>query len=221
MNKMPDIDVEFFLPEELVVRWSKKYKEKITLEEIIGYGRGGSLKFMVANPTLEPIPCRMIWKEATPKDEDIIIPNMITHVPITKMTLEKILDSNKRIQISSFFEEIAGNKMEFEIYSPVLFDYGNESLRIHRYEVLRFENQLDNEKPILPAYLDPESPYFAKEIAIAIEAHTAIFIKKEGNQSQSLTSRVGAWIDKNYREDSAVSKTARDRIVPVVLPKKK
>lgn len=71
-----------------------------------------------------------------------------------------------------------------------------------------------------PAYLDKSSEYFAEEIAIAVEAHTAIFIEKEGNQYQSLSIRVETWLQKYYPE-KCTSNSFVKRIKTVVLPKKR
>lgn len=70
-----------------------------------------------------------------------------------------------------------------------------------------------------PAYLDRNSEYFAEEIAIAVEAHTAIFLNKDGNQYQSPGIRVETWLQ-NYYPEKCTSDSFIKRIKTVVLPKK-
>ncbi|MGB1339705.1 MAG: hypothetical protein ACPG5H_05485, partial [Cycloclasticus pugetii] len=68
-----------------------------------------------------------------------------------------------------------------------------------------------------PAYLDDKSEHYARELAIAIEAHTAIFVNNQGNKNASPSARVKAWLEKNYPNESNVF---YQRITTVVLPKK-
>jgi len=68
-----------------------------------------------------------------------------------------------------------------------------------------------------PPYLDCENEYYAREIEIAIEAHTAIFSNNEGNNNASSSARVRTWLEKKYPNNSDAF---YERITTVVLPKK-
>lgn len=67
-----------------------------------------------------------------------------------------------------------------------------------------------------PAYLDPNNKYYAKELSIAIEAHTAIFINNEGNPNRPPGARVKRWLSEHYPDGKG---NFYDRISTVVLPK--
>ena len=112
-----------------------------------------------------------------------------------------------------------------DIYNP-RNDNLYKMLVIQRDDLIDFVNNINEvwrESDIktipTPAYLDRSSEYFAEEIAIAVEAHTAVFIDKEGNQYQSLSKRVETWLQKHYPE-KCTSDSFIKRIKTVVLPKK-
>lgn len=92
-----------------------------------------------------------------------------------------------------------------------------ENIQKYEREYLDIQHEIDTYDT--PSYLDKNSPYYAEELTIAIEAHTAIFINKEGSQHQSLSSRVATWLSKHYPE-KCQSDSFVKRITAVVLPKK-
>lgn len=91
------------------------------------------------------------------------------------------------------------------------------SIQNFEREYLGVNHELDTiEKP---PYLDKGSDLYARELDIAIKAHTAIFVNNEGNTSDSKTGRVTAWLKNNYPEDCGKSASFIKRITTVVLPK--
>lgn len=82
---------------------------------------------------------------------------------------------------------------------------------------LGIDKGIHNARP--PAYLDPDNQYYANELAIAIEAHTAIFINGEGNKHKAVGERVKTWVCEHYPKESK-SGAFVERISSVVLPKK-
>lgn len=85
-------------------------------------------------------------------------------------------------------------------------------------EYLEIEHGVATQEHI-PDYLNKKSPYYAEELDIAIQAHTAVFKEKFGNPYQSNTDRINGWLIKNYPEKSQ-SDLFLKRIRTVVLPKK-
>lgn len=69
----------------------------------------------------------------------------------------------------------------------------------------------------VPACMDERDENYSREIAIAVQAHNAIFKDKFGNQHQSLSDRVVSWLMKNYPNESDAFYR---RLKTVVLPKK-
>lgn len=211
MGMMPDLDLDFYTPKELAIRWSRKMSANITIEDVIGYGKSGLLKFVAANPKGEEIQFMNMW------EEDQHIQGTITHLPLTVTEFNRILNSDMPVRLDSYSETVSGARVEFLIDPMMCCDYGKESLNISRQGVLQFEKALLNdEKEVLPEYLDHNHLCYPREIAIAIGAHRAIFLEKEGNQSQSPTERVRTWLKANYAGESGAF---YKRIITVVLPK--
>jgi len=77
-------------------------------------------------------------------------------------------------------------------------------------------DSIKREEPIM-SFQDKESPYYAKELDIAVQAHQAIFINGEGNQRQSVTNRLKTWLQKHYPDQS---NAFYERVSTVVNPKK-
>ena len=193
MDKMPVLNVDRFTLKELSILWSGKLGRTITIEELTGLGKQGDLQFVVDSLDDEGLPFSTIGGGNRSEQ------GMIICMPITATTLTRILESKKPIEIRTFYMEFQGENLECEIYSSEPFYGSEERLRILNNDVLRFEKQhFENEEKYLPPCLDPENEYYAEEIAIAIEAHTAIFVNQEGNLSQSNTQRVISWLEKNY-----------------------
>jgi len=108
-------------------------------------------------------------------------------------------------------------------YNPKLSELPN-LLVIQTKHLIEFEQSLldlEYQKNLVPtpSYIDPLNSYYAKELAIAIKAHTAIFINGEGNQHKAAGERVKTWVSEHYPNESK-SGAFVDRISSVVLPKK-
>jgi len=96
-----------------------------------------------------------------------------------------------------------------------------ENIVIEKAEIQRFEQEHLNishgvSPKDVPDYADPNNSYYAKELVIAIEAHTAIFINGKGNQYKSAGERVKTWLSENYPK---ASNAFYERIATVILPK--
>jgi len=213
MAKMPGLNLKVFTPQQLADEWSRKTGSNVTVEQVLGYGKQGILQFSVTTLEDEGIPFSTLW------EGDVGQEGMIVYIPITEKIFEKIIESNKPVEISSFFLELEGKSVECEIRSAECFQYGVGDLRILKQDVLVFEKQqFENEKVKLPEYSDPEHEYFALELSIAIEAHKAIFLDKEGSSKDSLTDRTRKWLEENYPEESMFNAFC-ERITTVILPK--
>ncbi len=99
------------------------------------------------------------------------------------------------------------------------------SLVVKKKSILNFEQEhlsINHEVSTnkLPPYLDPFSDLYAKELDIAIKAHTAIFTNKEGQPHGSNGRKVENWLEKHYPKESE-SNAFRERMKSVILPKKK
>lgn len=110
-----------------------------------------------------------------------------------------------------------------QMYNPKLSELSN-LLVIQTKHLIEFEQSLldlEYQKNLVPtpSYIDPLNTYYAKELAIAIEAHTAIFINGEGNKHKATGERVKTWVSEHYPNESK-SGAFVDRISSVVLPKK-
>ena len=92
-----------------------------------------------------------------------------------------------------------------------------ENIKKYERDYLGVKHEIEIKE--LPSYLDNNSPYFSRELAIAIEAHTAIFVNGEGNQYKAAGERVKTWVCEHYPKESK-SGAFVERISSVVLPKK-
>ncbi len=75
-----------------------------------------------------------------------------------------------------------------------------EDVYIDKEDLIDFLDQAGAE---IPAYADPASEYYAPELALAIELHTALRVKKGGNPEQSLRDRVSRWLIRHHSERSS------------------
>lgn len=99
-----------------------------------------------------------------------------------------------------------------------------ENFVISKIDLQKFEQQhlgVNHEITLdkAPDYLDKSSIYYAEELDIAIQAHTAIFKDKYGNPHQSNSERIISWLSKHFPEQSK-SEAFLKRIRTIVLPKK-
>jgi len=114
-------------------------------------------------------------------------------------------------------------------YMP-LFEHGHIYKRLKKppinccgftaSQLLKLEAALstgNNTPEILPEYADIDSPLYAKELCIAIEAHKAVFVDKVGNSYQANTAKIRLWLERNHPNQSDAF---YNRIVTVVNPKK-
>lgn len=95
-----------------------------------------------------------------------------------------------------------------------------ETLVIQTKHLIEFESKCcsveDSVNEVAP-YANKKSPVYARELHIAVEAHEALFIRNEGNTSQSNTARISTWLNKHHQ---GLSNKAKERLVTVINPKK-
>jgi hypothetical protein len=120
------------------------------------------------------------------------------------------------------------SQRKHEIYNPRSDEIYN-MLVIQRGDLIDFINSVNDvmqqqeeiKSVNTPAYLDDSNEFYSQELAIAIEAHTAIFINNEGNTYLPTGKRIETWLQKHYPENCEKSDSFVKRIRTVVLPKKR
>jgi len=188
--------------------------QNINLSEnaCLQYGIKGTLVFSVVPPLDSAITLRSV----DGADSEYCVAD---YFRISKQMLKNIISSDNRQRITTTTREVDGKESQF-VLSPYM-EATKDSLRIDKQELQRFINDhLNNKAEKLPPYMDTGSDYYAKELDIAIKAHTAIFINNEGNSADSNSGRVMAWLKKHYRKESESDGFLR-RVKTVVLPKNK
>jgi len=177
-------------------------------KDFLQYGIEGTLVFSVVPPWDSAITLRSV-------DGTDSAHYAADYFRISKQMLKNIINSDNWQRITTTTKEVNGKESQF-VLSPYM-EATKDSLRIDKQELERFINDhLNNKAEKLPPYMDAGSDYYAKELDIAIKAHEAIFINKEGNLADSNSGRVATWLKKYYPEESG---RFIDRITIVISPK--